>query len=503
MIQRPRFRNPYDFVPLEGEPSLDPPVGDGALKRSGVLVYRLEALTPIAIHQSPGEPDPATRLHRFAHFAGRPILPATSLKGMLRSVHETLTNSTMGLLGTRRGWYRRQVPDGYRPGEGRRLSASERVFGMVGGDRQGSVGYAGRLLIDDLPLPDGSLIVQPVSRPAGGQPKPEHESFYFRPDRKVLGRKFYYHQQSYAAVRAIYAEDRRMPEIKVQAIRPGQQLIGELRFVGLHEDDLADLIYTLVLEPGLAHKLGYGKPLGLGSLRISVLGLAVEPLDERGRPQRFFTYYAPAADPAEPARAAVENAETWRAWTTARGMDDRTAEVPALAGAALARWIGRGDAGAASHAAFAAIARWQPDANTVYPDFPFFRGERNRNVKTTLWEYQGRAANQLYPGGAELPAAAPAPPEQRRETRVELPPERQSGLFERDETIGYCVRIAEDKRYPCRPTDGASRKLLRRLADQLSASGPVRVSFMLELQPNVNNKLEPVAVSLELDQEGP
>src|SRR5262249_61813598 len=92
-------KNPYDFVPFEETPSAapDPPGHDRADGLSGRITFDLVTLTPLCIlHESVRPGDTATA--RFANFNGRPVVPASSLKGMLRTVHEAVTNSAVGVL---------------------------------------------------------------------------------------------------------------------------------------------------------------------------------------------------------------------------------------------------------------------------------------------------------------------------------------------------------------------------------------------------------------------
>ncbi len=386
-------RNPYDFVPLEGPPSYVTAVPTQArlAELSGTIGYTLEVLTPLCIHHEPG--NDREKLYEFAHLNNKPAIPATSLKGMLRSVHEVVTNSTMGLLQSgQKARYSHRVPDSYRPGETlKRLTPSETLFGMVGGKGDDSVGMAGRLFLHDIPI-TVALVPQGVSRPRGGMPKPAHESFYFERANggSILGRKFYYHQQDYRRVAQIYRKRGIIDRITVQSVPEGTALAGTLRFFNLSKSDLCALVYTLVLESHLAHKLGYGKPLGLGSVRLHITRLEVERTAHLGEdevPARLLSYGAPARDD----------------WT------DRVAE---LSDAAKAAWLQRPD-GQRSYDAFVALACWPQRENFIYPDFKaFFDVERGKQKKTTLWAYQGRAA--MHPAGCApppgLPAVLPPPP---------------------------------------------------------------------------------------------
>jgi hypothetical protein len=351
----------------------------------------------------------------------------------------------------------------------KQLTPSEALFGTVGGEGTISVGYAGRLLIDDIPL---EILLEriKISRPAGGQPKPEHESFYFAPGSAgpvILGRKFYYHQQDYQRTLDVYERDRRMPVISIQAVPAQQNLRGSLRFLCLTEAELAALVYSLVLEEGLAHKLGYGKPLGLGSLQVTINQLALDAGPD-GQRQRFLSYDMP-------------DTEDW------------TARVAALRDAARETWRNRQGGGAASYAAFTAIARWPQDQDFVYPDFGFFRKERNQPSKTTLWQYQER--RQYHPGDTAPAHVAPTLDESRVRPAADEPVERV-GMFSYADDLGYFILDeADNMRCQCRSRD---RKLMRRLSDMLSADEAPRVAFRRELQRGPGNQDQPVATELRL-----
>jgi hypothetical protein len=141
---------------------------------------------------------------------------------------------------------------------------------------------------------------------------------------------------------------------------PSASVDGALRFVDLDEAELATLVYALVLEDDLAHKLGFGKPIGLGSLRIAITSLLVEAA--AGPNSRFLAYQP------EPA------------------YEDWTDRVEILRNAARAAWLARGTAGAESYAAFQAITRWQTDEIYAYPDYGFFLRELRAPNKTMLCE---------------------------------------------------------------------------------------------------------------------
>ncbi len=103
------FHNPYNFVPAlprvrDGELGDRPPVGHEQYlddHYSGRIHVELKVKTPLLINDaSRAEED--THKHKTYPVRigtdGKPYLPATSIKGMLRSAYEAVTNSRMGVL---------------------------------------------------------------------------------------------------------------------------------------------------------------------------------------------------------------------------------------------------------------------------------------------------------------------------------------------------------------------------------------------------------------------
>ncbi|NJN66272.1 MAG: hypothetical protein HC884_05955 [Chloroflexaceae bacterium] len=493
------YRNPYDFVPLEDHPVVLDDEQQRCISQahvrgySGQMQFDLQLLTPLCILQESGT---GQKLYRFAHRSETPIIPATALKGMLRSVHEVVTNSSMGMLAPKLlEKFADTIPKAYRPGcPGPDLTPSEALFGMVRGqdnnivggsaipdsdeklpakasDHDGTlplqdhpVGYAGRLLLSDMVVSPSILVQQPVARPRGGQPKPDHRSFYFfRPSGskklRILGRKFYYHQD-HQYVMDFYRNERAgATEIRRTELASADSRItgGTLRFFNLSHDELCSLVYTIVLEDDLAHKLGYGKPLGLGSVRLHITKMEIER-SEGAVPARFLSY-------GEPDR------------------EDWTDRVAALRDAAKDVWLKRAR-GAESYAAFAAIARWPQTENFIYPDYGFFQNERERKKpqKTTLWEYQGRRTP--HPGRS----APPSPLPYRRSlhplgagTETDIPPDpppRRRGMLGKGSRGGYAVFDGGEELMV--KTTGASKKLIQKHMNRLQNGEHIPVSYLRE-----------------------
>jgi CRISPR/Cas system CSM-associated protein Csm3 (group 7 of RAMP superfamily) len=93
-------------------------------------------------------------------------------------------------------------------------------------------------------------------------PKNHHESFYLNGN-KIKGRKFYYHHQS----DKLNQNDER---VSVELVKKDSSFKFTISFENLTEEEYGLLLKTIELEPGLGHKIGMGKPLGLGSCIIEV-----------------------------------------------------------------------------------------------------------------------------------------------------------------------------------------------------------------------------------------
>lgn len=376
--------NPYDFVPFEPEASRA--TSSASIARATGLTGRIEfsikTLTPVCILQDPPSKDPGDpdRVYPFAYVGQQRVIPASSFKGMLRSVHETVTNSAMGIVTKNEKYLKKHAfnltsfPSSYLPvAAPANPTPSEALFGFASDDKN-HPSRAGRVFIDDIPIaPKQVTDTLRLPRPWGG-PKPGHHPFYFigeAPYLFALGRKFYYHHLPDLAP---------YPSVTVEAVKADLTVTGGvIRFINLDRSELASLVYALVLEEPLAHKLGYAKPYGFGSLRIHIDTLLLEDRNG-GVPARYQSLDEP-------------NMRDWTGWVTA--LRDR----------ARVAWTER-PKGAQSHGAFSAILRWQKEERYRYPNEEWFNDEDNK--QTTLAEYQER--DTLHPEPPRPPARTPEQP---------------------------------------------------------------------------------------------
>lgn len=194
-----------------------------------------------------------------------PIIPGTSLKGLFRSLVETIGNGCW--------WFNtselnRHLPDDFRAcHDNRHLCVACRMFGMIKGDAllMGHVGFGDAVCKEPVDHPPFHTIIL-------SSPKPHHRQRYLDEHGRPAGRKFYYHHSTAPQdVGQDLPSGRDRDKVQNQHIRPvgtGSVFKFSGHFDGLARDELDLLLYAMVLEDEVCHKVGYGKPAGLGSAKV-------------------------------------------------------------------------------------------------------------------------------------------------------------------------------------------------------------------------------------------
>lgn len=87
----------------------------------------------------------------------------------------------------------------------------------------------------------------------------------------LRGNKIYWHRQNCGWVQNNEHEIRRHPNqyTKIKTVGPGAHFCGRIRFENLSGIELGALLFVLKLKEAHCHKIGMGKPLGLGSIKIT------------------------------------------------------------------------------------------------------------------------------------------------------------------------------------------------------------------------------------------
>jgi hypothetical protein len=317
----PRYKNPYDFIPLEEKP-VRAEIRERtqeAIKASlytGWMACTLQMETPLFIH---GEGQQRQTQRRFAQRAGQPYIPASAIKGLIRSVYEIVTNSCVSVVPEDLKYYKKLHPvldlcpllGPYEPCKNNAEPCSAcALFGMVergADDASKALARAGRVYISDTDPEKNKCRECWVDFPQiGGGPHPWHMPFYFELDRrgqrqKLLGRKLYYHHRNYDETikRALQRADESM---KLECFEG--QFTFEVRFHNLRCEELQALVYAIELDQSwpalrdshgaeivyaLRHHFGFGKPLGLGSVAIHIDSLQVIEAEGNG-PARYLRY---------------------------------------------------------------------------------------------------------------------------------------------------------------------------------------------------------------------
>jgi hypothetical protein len=277
--------NPYDFVRLvgDGPQRTRAPYHERFQGQSGRIGCTLTTRTPLFVSASQPQHSQSHQTLRMQQDpGGTPIIPGASLKGVVRSVAEAAANACLPLpryFSYDRQRVRYQVPSGFlacRSPDA--LCPACRLFGML---NQGEV-LAGHVSIGEARA-EGPVQMQRLTLAVLDAPKPRHTPFYAdprAPDRDpplIRGRKFYFHRPDGVQVRSEQGRHNKT----VFAVPAATAFSFEVDYVNVLPEDLDLLLFALVLWPDSCHKVGMGKPLGLGSAKLALR--TVRTLDPRQR----------------------------------------------------------------------------------------------------------------------------------------------------------------------------------------------------------------------------
>jgi len=213
------------------------------------------------------------------------IIQGSSLKGSIRSVYEAITNSTLGVINTHPN-YKNFYPENYKPCRNQEsLCPASRVFGAMNWQglieftdakcqKVSSVGFIPSLYAPRLEINDDK----------------EKNPTYFNEQGKFKGRKFYYNTNA----EVDKGKDKGIPVEKA-----GNQYIftTKLQFKNLKAEELGTLFIVLGLDPNysFALKVGAGKPVGFGTMKIKVTEANILQ-NKQDVKNRYSTYTPPKAN---------------------------------------------------------------------------------------------------------------------------------------------------------------------------------------------------------------
>jgi CRISPR/Cas system CSM-associated protein Csm3 (group 7 of RAMP superfamily) len=248
-----RKPKPYAFIEFEGEIRKNPLVSHAEFKKdkyTGVLEADLKALTPIHIASGLFELANNQVVKGFTMLNGRPIIPGTSLKGVIRSVVEATTNPPSCVTIANK-----EIRDKIPRGLDKQCRVDERQREIcVTCSIFGALGYRGRISFSDAIIRKGSLNVQEI--PQLFQPR-DNAPLYYNQKGRIRGRKFYFH--------GVPAKGKEPALVLTE----GSTLSFKVFFEDFSDQELCLLFTAMGVIGGLKLKLGGGKPACLGTAEIT------------------------------------------------------------------------------------------------------------------------------------------------------------------------------------------------------------------------------------------
>lgn len=278
-----RIREPYDFVRYPNSNSVDrgSAAGHHNFKgRSGRIECELKSLSPFLImHSEHRAGSSRTEKGTFMRSAetGDYIIPGTSLKGLVRSTFEVLYPSCTATYGYDTG---RLIPRGFNACSSRKNACPAcRTFGFLSGGtvHKGQVNIGTARAVEQPPSDGAQQLIALFG------PNPDTAKYSNGGD--AAGRKFYFHQSS--VQNALSSNDEKYGPW-VQPLDKGARFQFTVDFENLTDKELNALVAALVLADDVTvddtgdtvdvrHKLGYGKPAGLGSVAIRITEITLRP----------------------------------------------------------------------------------------------------------------------------------------------------------------------------------------------------------------------------------
>jgi CRISPR/Cas system CSM-associated protein Csm3 (group 7 of RAMP superfamily) len=238
---------PFDFVPFVSVPQCQGPVGHGrwhAERFTGCLDCQLRVLSTVHIGSGLFDLMNGQVVRGFMKCGEQFIVPGASLKGVFRSIAETISASCVSKTQARV----QGLPVGMKQCEdSKQLCVCCRLFG--------SLGYLGRMRYTDAEPVQQTVTIARIPSLYGPRPNAQ---IYRDQQGRYRGRKFYYHGK---------LSQGREP---LEAVAEGSLFAFRTDFENLTEAELHLLLTSMGIIGGLKPKIGGGKPVCLGSVEVTV-----------------------------------------------------------------------------------------------------------------------------------------------------------------------------------------------------------------------------------------
>ncbi|MEL6903221.1 MAG: RAMP superfamily CRISPR-associated protein [Cyanobacteria bacterium J06606_4] len=305
---------PYELVPFpKRRPPLSRPIGHHRYTKEGYHgTLHLSLKVKTALHVSTGITALGSDVGLKAPLVktmtrGKNehlVIQGSSLKGCVRAIYEGITNSTLAVVSNRT---KRDMPADRLPCRKKeQLCPASQVFGAL--DWQGLVHFT-----------DANCTSKQAVKgfmPSMYRPRPDQRKAYFDKQGKAKGRKFYYHARE--------AVDGGSRGTAVQQAGTEYRFETSVQFLNLSQAQLGTMLISLGQDGDypLALKLGGGKPVGLGTIEVSITHAEVT----QGIRDRYLDY-----DPTEASQLTAEALSTFISQAVAAAHRQQLVEKEQLA----------------------------------------------------------------------------------------------------------------------------------------------------------------------------
>ena len=287
------FVNPYHFVSLQkkGRVQAEKVSSEGDVL-TGYISCRISIKTPLVL---PDSSDKTGEKYNFYNVSGRPVIPGSGIRGCIRSTYEAVTNSCLSVLTPKEKISRnafmpvfdlvRNTNECYVPCNGKNICPACNLFGAFGNASR--LRFTDAVLCEDKPY---RADTEYFAFPRMESPKLSKSSLFYtknpnsrfngkcypvwrlegRDGTEINGRKFYFHRFPINLCKG----DPDNYCIAAKKVNEGT-FSFKVYFDKISESELKQLLWVLSLgdnREGSAymHKMGRGRPLGFGSVKITV-----------------------------------------------------------------------------------------------------------------------------------------------------------------------------------------------------------------------------------------
>lgn len=254
------IRAPFNFVPRSqfvfspswsGKVSMDVPFENA---QTGKIHLRLTAKTPVYVRQ--GQVTNDIPSNEFVHKENVYFIPATSIKGMVRSILEIISFGKLGMEGDKEGKYLAHAASS--------IDLAECIFGKVKGDS-----LRGRVLFSHAELKT-PVIKTDEEEAYCGQPKASYDPIY-RDGNYLKGWKRYPVRSNVCEIPEV-AEGNEEYAQHFIPLAAGSVFECDMRYFNLKREELGALLYAMNFFEGAIYSIGFGKPYGFGQVTIELSG---------------------------------------------------------------------------------------------------------------------------------------------------------------------------------------------------------------------------------------